>query len=306
VSPTGQITVSTGAAPMGQGLATALAQICADAFGVRAQDVTVIAGDTAAAPLGLGGFASRQTVTAGSSVKIAASAVAAKARKLASQMLEAAEEDLEIVNGEVRVVGAPQLAVKLGEVARVLKGAPGYPFPKDIEPGLESSATFRVDQLAYSNACHVAEVEVDVETGGVRILRYIAMQDAGRRINPMIVDGQIHGGIAHGIGNAIFEWMGYDETGQPVTTTFADYLLPTAKDVPSLHTLYKESPSPHNPLGVKGVGEVGVIPAAAAVISAIEDALSPFNVQIAQMPVTPPKLVELIGRARARSKGATG
>jgi carbon-monoxide dehydrogenase large subunit len=291
---------------MGQGLATALAQICADAFGVRAQDVTVIAGDTAAAPLGLGGFASRQTVTAGSSVKIAASAVAAKARKLASQMLEAAEEDLEIVNGEVRVVGAPQLAVKLGEVARVLKGAPGYPFPKDIEPGLESSATFRVDQLAYSNACHVAEVEVDVETGGVRILRYIAMQDAGRRINPMIVDGQIHGGIAHGIGNAIFEWMGYDETGQPVTTTFADYLLPTAKDVPSLHTLYKESPSPHNPLGVKGVGEVGVIPAAAAVISAIEDALSPFNVQIAQMPVTPPKLVELIGRARARSKGATG
>jgi carbon-monoxide dehydrogenase large subunit len=306
VSPTGQITVSTGAAPMGQGLATALAQICADAFGVRAQDVTVIAGDTAAAPLGLGGFASRQTVTAGSSVKIAAAAVAAKARKLASQMLEAAEEDLEIVNGEVRVVGAPQLAVKLGEVARVLKGAPGYPFPKDIEPGLESSATFRVDQLAYSNACHVAEVEVDVETGGVRILRYIAMQDAGRRINPMIVDGQIHGGIAHGIGNAIFEWMGYDETGQPVTTTFADYLLPTAKDVPSLHTLYKESPSPHNPLGVKGVGEVGVIPAAAAVISAIEDALSPFNVQIAQMPVTPPKLVELIGRARARSKGATG
>ena len=291
---------------MGQGLATALAQICADAFGVRAQDVTVIAGDTAAAPLGLGGFASRQTVTAGSSVKIAASAVAAKARKLASQMLEAAEEDLEIVNGEVRVVGAPQLAVKLGEVARVLKGAPGYPFPKDIEPGLESSATFRIDQLAYSNACHVAEVEVDVETGGVRILRYIAMQDAGRRINPMIVDGQVHGGIAHGIGNAMFEWMGYDETGQPVTTTFADYLLPTAKDVPSLHTLYKESPSPHNPLGVKGVGEVGVIPAAAAVISAIEDALSPFNVQIAQMPVTPSKLVELIGRARARSKGATG
>ena len=146
VSPTGHITVSTGAAPMGQGLATALAQICADAFGVRAQDVTVIAGDTAAAPLGLGGFASRQTVTAGSSVQIAAQAVAAKARKLASHMLEAAEEDLEIVDGEVRVVGAPQLAVKLGELARVLKGAPGYGFPQGIDPGLEASATFRVDQ----------------------------------------------------------------------------------------------------------------------------------------------------------------
>ena len=305
ISPTGQITVSTGAAPMGQGLCTALAQICADAFGVRAQDVTVIAGDTAAAPLGLGGFASRQTVTAGSSVKIAAAAVAAKARKLASHMLEAAEEDLEIVDGEVRVVGAPQLAVKLGDLARVLKGAPGYPFPKDIEPGLESSATFRVDQLAYSNACHVAEVEVDVETGGVRILRYFAMQDAGRLINPMIVDGQVHGGIAHGIGNAIFEWMGYDEAGQPITTTFADYLLPTAADVPNLQTLYKESPSPHNPLGVKGVGEVGVIPAAAAIISAVEDALSPFDVRIAQMPITPSRLAELIARARVRPKGAT-
>ncbi len=302
VSPTGQITVATGAAPMGQGLCTALAQICAAAFGMRAQDVTVIAGDTAAAPLGLGGFASRQTVTAGSSVTVAAAAVAAKARKLASHMLEAAEEDLEFANGEVRVVGAPQLAVKLGDLARILKGAPGYPFPKDIEPGLESSATFRVDQLAYSNACHAVEVEVDIETGAVRIVRYIALQDAGRLINPMIVEGQVHGGIAHGIGNAIFEWMGYDEAGQPVTTTFADYLLPTAKDVPSLETLYKESPSPHNPLGVKGVGEVGVIPAAAAIISAVEDALSPFDIRIAQMPIVPSKLAELIAHARTKLK----
>jgi carbon-monoxide dehydrogenase large subunit len=300
VSPTGHITVSTGAAPMGQGLCTALAQICADAFGVRAQDVTVIAGDTAAAPLGLGGFASRQMVTAGSSVKFAAAAVAAKARKLASHMLEAAEEDLEIVDGEVRVVGAPQLAVKLGELARVLKGAPGYGFPEDIEPGLEASATFRIDKLAYTNACHAVEVDVDIETGGVRILRYVAMQDAGNRVNPMIVEGQVHGGIAHGIGNAMFEWMGYDAAGQPITTTLADYLLPTATEVPNLETLYKESASPHNPLGVKGVGEVGVIPAAAAIVSAIEDALSPFGVRIAQTPVAPYKLVELIGKAAGK------
>ena len=299
VSPTGHITVSTGAAAMGQGVGTALAQICAEAFGVRADEITVIAGDTSATPLGLGGFASRQTVTAGSSVQIAAKAVAAKARKLASHMLEAAEDDLEFVDGEVRVVGAPQLAIKLGELARVLKGAPGYAFPKDIDPGLEGSATFRVDQLAYSNACHVVEVEVDIETGGVTILRYLAIQDSGRRVNPMIVEGQVHGGIAHGIGNAMFEWMGYDETGQPVTTTFADYLLPTATEVPMFETLYKESPSPHNPLGVKGVGEVGVIPAAAAIISAIENALSPFNVHIAQMPVTPPQLIDLIGGGRA-------
>lgn len=294
ISPTGRITVSTGAAAMGQGLATALAQICADTFGVRAEDVTVVAGDTAAAPLGLGGFASRQTVTAGSSVQIAAKAVAAKAKKLASHILEAAEDDLELVDGEIRVVGAPQLAVKLGELARILKGAPGYPFPMDIEPGLEADATFRVDRLAYSNACHVVEVEVDVETGVVAFLRYLALQDCGRRVNPLIVEGQVHGGIAHGIGNALYEWMGYDASGQPVTTTFADYLLPTATEVPPLETLYRESPSPHNPLGVKGVGEVGVIPAAAAIISAIEDALAPFNVQISQMPVTPHQLVELI------------
>jgi carbon-monoxide dehydrogenase large subunit len=298
VSPTGGITVSTGAAAMGQGVATALAQICAEAFGVRAADVTVVSGDTAAAPLGLGGFASRQTVTAGSSVHVAAQAVAAKARKLASHVLEAAEDDLEVVDGEVRVVGAPQLSVKLGELARILKGAPGYGFPPGLDPGLEASAMVRLDALAYSNACHVAEVEVDIETGAVAIVRYAAIQDAGRRVNPMIVEGQIHGGIAHGIGNALFEWMGYDAAGQPVTTTFADYLLPTATEVPKIETLYKESPSPRNPLGVKGVGELGVIPAAAALISAIEDALSPFNVHIAQMPIMPHELVEMIERGK--------
>ncbi len=298
VSPTGRIFVSTGAAAMGQGLATALAQICAQTFGVRAEDVTVIAGDTAAAALGLGGFASRQTVTAGSSVHIAAQTVAAKARKLASHVLEAAEDDLEFAAGEVRVVGAPQLSVKLGELARILKGAPGYGFPPGIDPGLAADATFRVDRLAYANSCHCVEVEVDIETGAVRIVRYVALQDSGRRVNPVIVEGQLHGGIAHGVGNALFEWMGYDASGQPVTTTFADYLLPTATELPRFETLYKETPSPHNPLGVKGVGELGVIPAAAALISAIEDALSPFGVHIAQMPITPDKLAALIAPAR--------
>ena len=160
----------------------------------------------------------------------------------------------------------------------------------------------RLDALAYSNACHVAEVEVDIETGAVAILRYAAIQDCGRRVNPMIVEGQIHGGIAHGIGNAAFEWMGYDAAGQPVTTTFADYLLPTATEVPKIETLYKETPSPRNPLGVKGVGELGVIPAAAALISAIEDALSPFNVHIAQTPIMPHEIVELIERGKVRSR----
>jgi len=253
-----------------------------------------VPGDTGGVSLGLGAFASRQTVTAGSSVLLAARAVADKAKKLASHILEAAEHDLEIANGEVRVVGAPQLSIKLGELARILKGAPGYGFPAEIDPGLEADVNWRTDALAYANACHVAEVEVDPDTGAVKILNYVALQDSGILINPMLVDGQVRGGVAHGLGNAVLEWMGYDETGQPLTTSFADYLLPSAAEVPAITTLYKETPSPLNPLGAKGAGEVSTIPTAAAVISAIEDALQPFGVRIAQMPVTPQKLVELI------------
>ena len=219
-------------------------------------------------------------------------------------MLEAAEHDLELVDGEVRVVGAPQLNVKLGEIARILQGAPGYGFPPGVDPGLEANVMHRMDALSYANACHVAEVEVDAETGEVKILRYVAMQDSGVLINPMMVEGQIHGGVAHGIGNAFYEWMGYDDGAQPVTTTFADYLLPTATEVPMLQTLYKETRSPLNPLGVKGVGEAGTIPAAAALISAVEDALSPFGVRIGQVPLPPMKIVEMIRAAKTASAPA--
>ena len=257
---------------MGQGLGTALAQITASQLGVDVNNVKVVAGDTSGVSLGLGGFASRQTVTAGSSVMLAAKAVADKAKKVASHILEAAEHDLELMDGEVRVVGAPQLHVKLGEIARILQGAPGYGFPEGVDPGLEANVNYRTDALAYANACHVAEVEVDIETGEVKIENYFALQDSGVLINPMMVDGQVHGGIAHGIGNALYEWMGYDDGAQPVTTTFADYLLPTATELPTMTTLYKETPSPLNPLGVKGVGEAGTIPAAAALISAVENA----------------------------------
>jgi carbon-monoxide dehydrogenase large subunit len=294
ISPTGRVTVLTGASAMGQGLGTALAQIAASELGVDVAKIKVVAGDTSGVSLGLGGFASRQTVTAGSSVLLAAKAVADKAKKVASYVLEADERDLELAGGAVRVVGAPQLSVKLGEIARILQGAPGYGFPAGVEPGLEANVNRRNDALAYANGCHVAEVEVDVETGAVKILRYVALQDSGVLINPMMVDGQVHGGIAHGIGNTLYEWMGYDEAAQPVTTTYADYLLPTATEVPMLHTLYKQTPSPLNPLGVKGVGEAGTIPAAAVIVSAIEDALSPFNVRIAQYPIAPMTLVTMI------------
>jgi carbon-monoxide dehydrogenase large subunit len=298
ISRTGRITIFTGASAMGQGLGTCLAQIAASELGVDVSKISVVAGDTAGVSLGLGGFASRQTVTAGSSVLLAAKAVAAKAKKVASHVLEADERDLELADGEVRVLGAPLLNVKLAEIARILQGAPGYGFPPGVDPGLEANENFRTDALCYANGCHVAEVEVDVETGEVKILRYVALQDSGTLINPMLVEGQIHGGVAHGIGNALYEWMGYDEGAQPVTTTFADYLMPTATELPMLKTLYKETPSPLNPLGVKGVGEAGTIPAAAALISAVEDALTPFNVRIDHFPLTPAKLVEMIRAAK--------
>jgi carbon-monoxide dehydrogenase large subunit len=303
VSNTGRVTVLTGAAAIGQGLRTVLAQICAGELGLRPEEIIVVPGDTGGVPLGLGAFASRQTVTAGSSVLLAARAVADKAKKLASHVLEAAEHDLEIAEGEVRVVGAPQLAVRLGELARILKGAPGYGLPPGIAPGLDSAVNWRTDAPAYANACHVAEVEVDIETGGVRILRYVAMQDSGTLINPLLVEGQVRGGIAHGIGNALLEWMQFDADAQPVTTTFADYLLPAATDVPAIATLFKESPSPLNPLGAKGAGEVSTIPTAAALVSAIEDALQPFGVLIAQCPILPHQLVELIARSAGASAG---
>lgn len=300
VNASGKVSIFTGAAAMGQGIKTALAQICAEQLGIEPELVSVTCGDTIVAPLGLGGFASRQLVTAGSTVLLAARAVAQKAKRLASHMLEASEEDLELADGCVRVKGVPDHAVKLGELARILRGAPGYAFPSGLDPSLESDVKWQTEALTYSNTSHVVEVEVDIHLGSVRILRYVAFQDVGVRVNPMIVDGQVRGGIAHGIGNALFEQMSYDDRGQPLTTTFADYLLPTATELPKFETIYRETPSPLNPLGAKGVGEVGTIPAAAAVISAVEDALRPFEIRISQTPISPNALFDMITRARSQ------
>jgi len=298
VSPSGRVSVYTGALAMGQGIRTALAQIAAEQLGARVEDVEVVAGDTAFVSLGLGGFASRQTVTAGSSVLLAARAVRDKAVKVAAKMLEAAEPDLEVADGEVRVKGSDR-AVPLAEVARALRGVPGYALPAGVDAGLEATFHFATDALAYANAFHACEVEVDAETGGVTLLRYVALQDSGRLVNPTIVEGQLHGGIAHGIGNALYERMAFDPDGQPLTATFADYLLPAAVETPRMELLFHESPSPLNPLGAKGVGEGGTIPVAAAVISAIEDALADLGVRIGEAPLAPARLVELIAAARA-------
>jgi carbon-monoxide dehydrogenase large subunit len=241
-------------------------------------------------------------VTAGSAVHLAAVAVREKALAVAAHLLEASPDDLEMHDGRIDVAGAPGSGITLREVAEAVSGVPGYALPGCFEPGLESTQHFMPSALTYGMGCHAVEVEVDIDTSAVRILRYVVVNDSGRIINPMIVEGQIVGGVAHGIGNALFEWMGYDDGAQPVTTTFADYLLPGSTDVPNVEVLLAEFPSPLNPLGVKGVGESGCVPAAGAIVSAIENALSPFGVKINEYPVTPSRLFSLLsGRLRSLS-----
>lgn len=294
IGRSGRISVYTGAMPMGQGIRTALAQICAEQFDVAPENITVVAGDTAVIPHGQGGFASRQTVTAGSAVHLAAVTVREKALNIAAHLLEASREDLEIRDGRIGIAGAPGSGFTLREIAEAVSGVPGYAMPGHFEPGLEAFENFLPSALTYGMGCHAVEVEVDIDTCGVRILRYVVVNDSGRLINPMIVEGQIVGGVAHGIGNALLEWMGYDEQAQPITTTFADYLLPGAMEVPNIEVEMREFPSPLNPLGVKGVGEAGCVPAGGAIISAVENALAPFGVQITEIPVTPSKLYSLM------------
>jgi len=300
VNQDGSVSVFTGATAMGQGIATALAQICADALGVAPEAVRVTGGDTARSPLGLGGFASRQMVTAGSSVHLAAQAVARKARATASVLLSVPEAELELDGGFVRVRNSNR-SIGLDELARVLRGAPGYAFPEGLEPGLAAGIEWRTDALTYANACHVAEVEVVPELGEVTVTRYVALNDSGRIIHPQIVDGQVVGGIVHGLGNALFEYMGYDDAAQPLTTTFQEYLLVTATEVPPLEVIHRETPSPGNPIGAKGVGETGTIPAAAAILSAVENALTPFGIRISQTPLPPETLFGLIEAASRRA-----
>jgi carbon-monoxide dehydrogenase large subunit len=299
IGRSGRISLYTGAMPMGQGIKTALAQICAEQFDVAPELVSVTAGDTAVIPYGQGGFASRQTVTAGSSVHLAAAAVREKALAVAAHLLEVSTSDLEVRNGRIEIAGAPGSGLALREVAEAVAGVPGYSMPGKFEPGLESLQSFQPGALTYGGACHAVEIEVDIETCGLRILRYVVVNDSGRIINPMIARGQIMGGVAHGIGNALFELMAYDGGAQPMTTTFAEYLLPSAAEVPNVDVKFAQFPSPLNPLGVKGVGESGCVPAPGAIVSAIENALAPFGVRIEEYPVTPARLFAWLQKAKS-------
>jgi carbon-monoxide dehydrogenase large subunit len=299
IQASGKLTVYTGGGDSGQGHWTTLAQVCADKFGVPIKDIDVQVGDTFKIANGVGTFASRIAVNAGSSVHLAANAVRAKAIKVAAHMLEAAEADLDIQDGKVVVKGTDK-AIALGSIARAVQGMPGFSLPGGVEPGLESTQYFSPSQSSYCNGTAVVEVEVDPETGYVEILNYSMAHDSGNIINPLVVDGQVQGACAHGGGNALFERLVYSDDAQPLTTTFADYLLPSAPEVPNVEVVHVESPTPINPLGVKGAGEGGTIPALAAIVAAVEDALSPFGVRIDEVPIMPGRIVQLVADARAR------
>ena len=294
VDPTGNVTLVTGSSPHGQGTATILAQIVGDVLGIAPERVHVLHGDTDAIPYGVGTYASRNAVVAGNSALVAAQHIRDKALALGAQLLEVAVEDLELSDAQVRVRGAPERAVSLGQLS--LAAAPGKPLPEGMTPGLETLHYFLAHQATFASGLHVAIVEIDRDTLEVHVLDYAVLSDAGPLINPLIVEGQIAGGVAQGIGGALFEQLTYDAEGNFLSQTLADYCMPAADQIPPIRIAHLHTPSPLNPLGVKGLGEGGAMAPPAAIANAVEDALRALDVRIDATPITPAGLKALIDR----------
>ncbi len=296
VYPTGVVRVYIGGKPHGQGEETTFAQIVADEFGLPVENVEIVAGDTETTPQGWGTYGSRTTAVCGSAVKLAAGRVKEKAKKLAAHLLEANEQDLEWNDGKFSVRGSPQSAKSFGDLALAANVA--WNLPQGMEPALEASAFFDPSNFVFPFGTHICTVEVDVETGEVKILRYVAVDDCGPRINPMIVEGQIHGGVVQGLGEGLQEIAVYDQDGQLLTGTMMDYAVPKASQMPRIETDYTVTPSPVNPLGVKGCGEAGTIASAAALVNAVVDALSPLGITHIDKPLTPARVWAAIQQAK--------
>jgi carbon-monoxide dehydrogenase large subunit len=281
----GKVRVATGACSQGQGHETVFAQIAADALGADLEDVTVIGGDTDAIPFGVGTFASRSMVLAGNAIHASAGLVRQRVVRAAARLLEAAEPDLAVEGSRVFVRGSPGRAVPFARIVQAC--LPTFQGPAAIEADLEATIYQGVPTVTYASAVHVAVVEVDPETGRVRLLRYVVAHDCGRVVNPLLVDGQIHGGVAQGVGGGLGEEIVYDQAGQLLTGTLMDYALPRADELPFIETVHLEHPSPRNSLEVKGVGEGGAISPPAALANAIEDALAPYGARVTEGPLTP-------------------
>ena len=317
IEPSGKVLVATGLTTQGQGHGTTFAQIAADALGCDPTDVAVVTGDTTKFNWGAGTYASRGLVTSGNAIHRAALQVRDKALRLAASLLEVSPDDLELADGRARVRGAPGKELMLGALAsvanpiryaygkeaaeaalRLVKPREGAVLQEGEAPGLEAHGYYAPPHSTFASGCHAAIVEVDAETGNLAFLRYVVHHDCGTLVNPMIVEGQIRGGVAQGIGGSFYERIVYDESGQPLTTTFMDFLIPTAVEIPDITIGHTETPSPLNALGIKGVGEAGAIPVPALVAEAIDDALAPLGVRIREMPLSPSRLRELIAAAR--------
>ena len=299
VEASGQVSVATGVGTQGQGHHTSFAQVVADQIGVAVSDVHLVTGDTDLFYWGAGTFASRGAVVAGNAMHAAAAKVRAKILKLAGEKLEAAEEDLELIDGRVRVKGVPQTSISLGQLAADANPMRGGVKP-GTEPGLEATEYFGPERGATASGVHAMIVKVDPETFLVEIERYAVVHDCGKVINPLIVDGQIQGGVAQGIGNSFYEQLHFDENGALLNASLMDYLLPTASDVPNIVSDHIETPSPLNPLGVKGAGEAGAIPVGALFAQAMDNAFRDIDLEVREIPLSPNRLFDLVMEATTR------
>jgi carbon-monoxide dehydrogenase large subunit len=305
VTPTGSAIVYTGTSPHGQGLDTSFAQIAGDILGIDPANVDVHHGDTDQGTWGWDTYGSRSLAVGGEAIVRAAQRVQDKAKRICAALLEAAPEDIDVVDGKYQVRGSPDKSMTMAEISGAAHIPPNE-LPADIEPGLEESAFYDPENFVFPFGAHACVVEVDAETGKVQVVRYVAVDDCGPAINPMLIDGQVHGGIVHAIGQALYEQVVYDEDGQLVTGTFVDYALPTAAEVPSFETDRTETPSPVNTLGVKGIGEAGTIAATPAVAAAVLDAIKPLGVTELDMPMTPMRVWQAIQAAGNGGRPAAG
>ncbi len=286
--PTGKVNVFIGASPHGQGEETTFAQIVADELGVGVNDVKVVHGDTDNTPMGWGTYGSRTTAVGGAALAVASRKIKEKAKLLAGHLLEAAVEDIDYADGRFFVKGFPDRAKTIQDIALMANVA--WNLPQGMEAGLEATSFYDPPNFVYPFGAHVAVVEVDAETGCVDLKRYVAVDDCGPQINPVIVEGQVHGGVVQGIGQALWEEAVYDDNGQLLTGSLADYAVPRADHLPDIEVLSTVTPSPHHPLGVKGIGEAGTIASTCTVYNAVIDALEPFKVQSVRMPLTPERV----------------
>jgi carbon-monoxide dehydrogenase large subunit len=296
IEPTGAIFVTSGACPQGQGMETIFAQVVADTWRVRPEDVVIALADTSLIAIGFGTIASRSTVTLSAAIYHASERLRTKVFAIAANMLECAPVDLELRAGKVGVVGASGMEVSLAAVAQAARPGWDHGRPDGVEAGLEESFYFEPPTVTWSNATHLALVEVDIASGQIEIEKYVVAHDCGVVINPMLVEGQIVGGSVQGLGGALLEEFVYDEQGQLLTGSLMDYALPRANDSPSMQLLHQESRSPLNPLGVKGVGEGGAVAPPAAIANAVGDALAPFGAEFNSTPIKPEHIVRAVAR----------